>query len=258
MLSDYAISSKDLHQLLTELGVQHLHHANTLCTAISFIKAGSLLTRKAVEDDPELFQTPQNSDAKDKKHEVWDSLFLDGTDHHVVFSRRNYYGPVLFKIKLDLLLSDDFGEVYITRSNPQSWPDNMPEERKYYKTIDEVRTNYTAGEKREDARIMFTFRSPGLKLDLEKYLDVIWYDDPKIRVPFKNREVEGRNLLKAALEKAVSKYERPTYKIAQREHTAYCPCHDYYTGLKKIEPQKFVDCFDVSAHLAANEKTRLE
>ncbi|MCC8423587.1 hypothetical protein [Mucilaginibacter sp. UR6-11] len=184
---------------------------------------------------------------------MWDSSFLDGTDHHVIFSRRNYYGPILFKIKLGLLLSADFSEVFITRSNPGSWPDVMPDERKYYQTIDEVRANYTAGKKTEDAQIMFTFRSPDKKLNLEKYLVEICYDDPKIKVPFKNGEIEGRDLIKSALEKAVEKYDRPTYKIVKREHTGRCKCYDFYTALKENEYQKFVDCFDISDHLSSKQ-----
>jgi len=159
MLKNYAIPSKELHQLLIELGVQYLHHANTLCTSISFIKAGSLLTRKAVEDDPKLHQTAQGSDAKDKRYKVWDSLFLDGTDHHNTFSRRNYYGPVLFKIKLDLLLAEDFAEVYITRSNPQSWWDKMPEDRKYY-NIAEVKATIPLGRKQKMHRSCLPFARP--------------------------------------------------------------------------------------------------
>jgi len=103
---------------------------------------------------------------------------------------------------------------------------------------------------------MFTFRTPGTKLVLETYLEKIVYDDPKITVPFKNRQVEGRDLLKAALYKAVKKYERSTYQVKQREHGPYhCSCYDYYTGLKKVEPQKFNDCFDIAAHLANADKT---
>ncbi|RZJ88947.1 MAG: hypothetical protein EOO20_12240 [Chryseobacterium sp.] len=214
MIEDYALSSKELYEFLTENGVTHLHHANTLLTSVNLIKAGFLVSRKFVEDHPDLHQTPQPSDDKDKFHDVWDSTFVDGTDHHLIFRGRNLYGPVLFKMKLDLLLSEDLDQVYITRSNPIYWPDGKPypDERKFYGSMEDVKKDYSFGKKREDAQIMFTFRSPGAKIDFDKYLDEIWYDDPKMRVPFRGGEKEGRDVLKLALETALEKYGRRHYR----------------------------------------------
>lgn len=103
-------------------------------------------------------------------------------------------------MKLDLLLSEELDQVYITRSNPYYWPVDIqiPDERKFYGSMDEVKKDYTFGRKREDAQIMFTFRSPGVMIDFDKYLDVIWYDDPKMLVPIRGKEKEDRDVLKLA------------------------------------------------------------
>lgn len=49
------------------------------------------------------FQTPQDSDALDKKYNVRDDIFEDALDLHATYRRANYYGPVLFVLKLELL-----------------------------------------------------------------------------------------------------------------------------------------------------------
>lgn len=249
MLENYALSSKELHGFLKENGVTHLHHANTLMTSVSLIKAGCLASRKYVEDRADLKQTDQVSDDKDKFHDVWDSVFVDGTDHHVIFKGRNLYGPVLFKMKLDLLLAQELDKVYIIRTNPYYWPVNqhIPNEKKFYKSMDELKANYTFGKNRQDAQIMFTFRSPGENVDFDKYLDWIWYDDPKIKVPFRGAEKEGRDLLKMVLEAALEKYGKQHYKLEQRPHTipANCHCFNTYKSLKENDPKEFLKMFDI-------------
>lgn len=247
MLATQALSSKDLYQLLKELDVEFLYHANTLATSISFIKEGALVSRKFAVDNG-LSQTPQDSDHKDKLHGVWDSLFLDGTDHHVIFKRRNYYGPISFKIKLEVLLSGEFDKVYITRWNPSRWPHNMAEENKFYHSIDEVRKNYTAGAKREDAQIMFTFPKAEKKMDFDKYLHSICYDDPKLTIPTNEANVEGREYLKSVLENTLSKYHRH-YVLEQREHTmpTDCKCFSYYSVLKRNDFNEFTKMFRTKA-----------
>lgn len=54
-----------------------------------------------------LRQTPQSSDATDKKYGIWDAVFLDHVDIHYRGGRKkgpNQYGPVLFVLSLDVLL----------------------------------------------------------------------------------------------------------------------------------------------------------
>ncbi|MBK9485679.1 MAG: hypothetical protein IPO01_10855 [Chitinophagaceae bacterium] len=61
--------------------------------ALTFIKQGALLSRGYVETN-KLAQTAQTSDALDKEFDVWDTVFLDGTDLHKKFGSRNKYGPI--------------------------------------------------------------------------------------------------------------------------------------------------------------------
>src|SRR5688572_13876350 len=88
------IEAKQLFELLKEKGVEFLHHANTVKTSLSFIEKKALLSRSYIETN-ELVQTPQYTDDKDKKLNIWDSIFLDGWDLHKPFGI-NFYGPVLF------------------------------------------------------------------------------------------------------------------------------------------------------------------
>jgi hypothetical protein len=129
----------------------------------------------------------------------------------------------------------------------------MPDERKYYRTIDEVRADYTAGKKREDAQIMFTFRSPGTKLELEKYLEEIVYDDPKMTLPYAGKEVEAREYLKGFLSSAITKWQRP-YTLVQRTHEGKCNCFRYYSSLRKNEWQKFYAAFNIRAYKKTKDK----
>lgn len=158
MIENYALSSKGLYQILKEKNVEYLYHANTVLTAKTFIQQRCLLSRHQVETD-NLLQSPQKSDPEDKKYNVWDAIFLDGADLHVKYSQPNFYGPVLFKIKLDMLISPSFEKVYVTKSNPMCWRDDTKMEDKYYSSLDQVKADYLTGSKL-DSQIMFTFRAP--------------------------------------------------------------------------------------------------
>ncbi len=242
MLETQALPSKELYALLKELDVKFLYHANTLATSISLIKEGALLSRKFVTDNG-LPQTPQDTDHKDQLHGVWDSIFLDGTDHHVIFRRRNYYGPILFKIKLEVLLSEEFETVFITRSNPSRWPPNMEDKFKYYHSIAEVGKNYTAGKKREDAQIMFTFPNAGKNMDFDKYLHSICFDDPKLKIPTSNGSEEGRDYVRRILEKVLIDYNKTHYVLEQRQHSTECKCFSYYSTLLRNDFKEFTKMF---------------
>lgn len=70
-----SLDSKLLFSLLSAKGVKFLHHANTVKTSLTFIKAKSLLSRAYVEKNS-LDQTEQYTDTKDKKFDIWDSVFF--------------------------------------------------------------------------------------------------------------------------------------------------------------------------------------
>ena len=113
------LNNRELYFLFVEKDITHLHHANTVATATTFIEQGGLLSRGDVED-MQLSQTYQASDEEDKQFDVWYDVFVDTADLHDWFGRQNIYGPILFKLNIDFLLKDDL-EVWVTKNNPMYW-----------------------------------------------------------------------------------------------------------------------------------------
>lgn len=68
------MTPKEVHRILTSIGAERLHHANTVTTSCTFLEHGALLSRGYVEDHG-LKQTYQNSDALDKKFGIWNAVF---------------------------------------------------------------------------------------------------------------------------------------------------------------------------------------
>lgn len=75
------LDPQEVRRVLAARGVESLHHANTVRTAGTFLRAGGLMSRGAVEDLG-LDQTPQGSDEADRRYEVWYDIFLDRVDIH--------------------------------------------------------------------------------------------------------------------------------------------------------------------------------
>ncbi|WP_446917456.1 hypothetical protein, partial [Klebsiella pneumoniae] len=96
------IDNIQLHSFLRSQDITYFHHANTVATAISFIRNGGLVSRSDIERLG-AFQTMQESDPEDKQYDVWGDVFLDTVDLHGYFPRQNLYGPVLFKFNIDFL-----------------------------------------------------------------------------------------------------------------------------------------------------------
>lgn len=91
------ISNLALHQILTDKGFTHFHHANTIATAITFIESKGLLSRGEVERRG-LIQTKQASGEDDKTYDVWNDVFLDILDLHVFFLAKIFM--ILFFLNL--------------------------------------------------------------------------------------------------------------------------------------------------------------
>lgn len=176
----YFLPSKALHPILQAKGVTSLFHANTVSTSLTFIRNRALLSRGYVANNG-LIQTSQKSDEADEKYNVWDDVFMDGLDLHKKYGKPNNYGPVLFVLKLELLLSPSFPHVLVTKNNPWFWKPSESWDDRYYSDIKEVEKDYLSGGLK-DVRIMFTLRSPGTNVKLNKYLDFIWVDKPNILI----------------------------------------------------------------------------
>lgn len=197
------LNSKEIYAILKKKGVHNFFHANTVKTSLSFIGEEALLSRDYIETN-ELIQTQQYTDQKDKCLGIWNSIFLDGTDLHEKFARINKYGPILFYIDLDILLSEDFPNVSITKSNPDSWNTSVD---KYYETVSEFDRNYLEGDKLKDGRTMFLFNNPQKKINLKKYCQKILIDDPKINLIYPDKT-----------EKLISEMVKETITIAFKEN----------------------------------------
>lgn len=127
----------DFHQYLTENGISHLYHANTVATSITFIQQHGLLSRAAVEARG-LYQTPQGSDQIDKHVDVWNDIFFDTDDLHGYFPRENRYGPVSFKFSIGFLLNERYS-IWVTKNNPQYWTDGESMQDRYFQSVNELR-----------------------------------------------------------------------------------------------------------------------
>ena len=243
MIQNYALSSKELHALLVKKEVKFLYHANTVFTSKTFITQGAMLSRAYVEKH-ELGQTLQYTDSHDKKHDVWDSIFLDGTDHHKKYKKPNSYGPVLFRIKLDLLLSDDFSEVYITRDNPSRWNDAMTLEQKYYDSLTEFDQDYLTG-KKNDSQLMFTFRSKEKSLSLHKYLHSIGLDGPNINLNTNKGNMSAKTYIERVIRKALEGNGMQSVPIIVRHQKVWerCNCHTIYSYMFQNNKVEFIKRF---------------
>ncbi|WP_290243266.1 hypothetical protein [Pedobacter aquatilis] len=240
MIEDYAISSKSLYKILKEKGVEHLFHANTVATSITLIKAKSLISRYQVEKD-NLSQSFQRSDEKDKKYDVWDHIYLDGTDHHKKYSQSNFYGPVLFIFDLELLASPSFPKVHIMRTNPHFWTDNTTEDEKFYNNIDDVNENYLT-KTGNDAQIMFTFRHRGYDLKLNKYLHAIGIDEPKIILKMNTGdEMNAGDYIRTVIKKAMEENGIGHIPLLRRHQKPidWCRCHAQYNWMYHFNKNEF-------------------
>ncbi len=182
-MEEFYLNPKKLHGVLKAKKINSLFHANTVLTSLTFIEKRALLSRAYVESNG-LFQTPQKSDDLDKEFNVWDDFFFDGLDLHQRYRRANHYGPVLFVFDLDLLLAPSLPFLLVTRKNPLYWKVGEPLSERYCSSTDYIDEYYMSG-KVLDASIMFTLRSPGTFLKLNKYLKEIIVDRPSILITLK-------------------------------------------------------------------------
>ncbi|MCI0720793.1 MAG: hypothetical protein L0338_17765 [Acidobacteria bacterium] len=149
-----------------------------MTTSSAFLEQRGLLSRGFVEDGG-LKQTPQSSDDKDKKYDIWRCVFLDHVDIHFRAGRKkgpNQYGPVLFILDLDILLALPAGsDVLVTRSNPIHWYDDQPDGERWFQSADELGKNIRFG----NFDKMLVIRSPSGMLDFPNRRARIMLDNPQ-------------------------------------------------------------------------------
>ncbi len=219
---DMDLPSRVVHEAVADAGVTHLHHANTVLTACHFIREGSLLSRGSVERRG-LAQTPQASDALDKRYSVWYDVFLDSVDIHRRASRRNLYGPVTFVLRVDVLRRGRTGKVWVTRDNPTKWK-GVPANKRWLQSKKDLRDGFQRGTFGQ----MIVLRHCGGELPLEPYLDHIIVDHPR------RTDQGGRGLYSVAVGALRSAMTDSGLDVPlkRRDCARSCACKDQYARLE--------------------------
>ncbi len=169
------IPSRQVYEVLKDAGVESIYHANSVLTACQFLRTGSLMSRGTVERKC-LYQTPQSSDAIDKKYGIWFDIFTDSTDIHARAKKANVYGPVLFVLDPDLIRKSYTGKVWVTKLNPTKWAHKNHRQR-WFTSRKGLEDNFVYGQFNQ----MIVFRHCGGELPFKKYLKGIILDDPGIQ-----------------------------------------------------------------------------
>lgn len=249
------LNNTEVYNFLKEQGITYFYHANTVGTACTFLQQGGLLSRGAVEH-LDLFQTRQSSDKIDMDFDVWNDIFLDTVDLHELFPRYNYYGPVLFKINLDIILQENLPDIYITKDNPIRWSPTTPIHEYYFNSVDELRTEYEKGSYRE----MFTLKNTLKPLFFNNFLEEVILDNPKLDIKYNeikriNPLKEAKKLIRKVSEE--SRYDYSNVKFSVRKDCIGCYCYHNYMNSTKVEDLEryFLDN-DLNIKLSALEEAR--
>jgi hypothetical protein len=239
-MDKFYLDPRTVYSILKEKGVKNLYHANTVLTSLTFINNNALLSRNHVEQNG-LIQTIQKSDPEDKKFNVWDDVFLDGEDLHKRYKRANFYGPILFVIKPELLLSPSAPKLLITRDNPMYWKDDNNWEKRYYSDPSEMKEDYLSG-KKLDSRVMFTFRAPEKTIKMNKFLDHIIMDDPAVIIKFDSGDKNIGERVYKQIETTLQAngVSHIPIKIRHKDEGFYiCSCRYKYTWMRNLDYTEF-------------------
>lgn len=181
LLEEALMQGADVYAVLQRIGATQLHHANTVTTSSTFLEQGGLASRGFVERHS-LRQTPQSSDEKDKRYNIWHCVFLDHVDIHYRAGRAkgpNLYGPVLFLLDLGILLRLPVdSEVFVTKTNPVHWFDSQPVGDRWFQSTDELAANLVFG----NFDKMLVIQTPSAMIPFPDKRVQIALDDPKRRL----------------------------------------------------------------------------
>jgi hypothetical protein len=230
------LNNRELYFLFVEKDITHLHHANTVATATTFIEQGGLLSRGDVED-MQLSQTYQASDEEDKQFDVWYDVFVDTADLHDWFGRQNIYGPILFKLNIDFLLKDDL-EVWVTKNNPMYWHSGLTDVDKYFQSVQELRDEWKTIERQKK---MVTIRKPGKPILFEN-LEKVIVDDPRVKI-YDTYVLSAE--MNAGLTKATENVKN-LRSLFEYRLCSSCYCHSNY--LKQVSTEQLARLFLPKEH----------
>lgn len=212
-------------EVLRNKDVKHLHHANTVRTSCTFLRDGRLLARGVVEDRG-LPQTPQKSDAKDKKYGVWCDVFLDGVDIHERAAWRCEYGPVLFVFDIEVL--GTLTSVWVTKTNPIRWKDGQSQSDRYFASVTELEESYQYG----DFGKSIVLRNTAGMLGMKSFLEKILLDNPN-RTDRAN--VDSFSQAMGALRASAQAGPLNRVAIEPRICKAGCGCPSQYVDMKDAD-----------------------
>ncbi len=192
------MTGQEVYGVLKGRGGDKIYHANSVKTSLSLLKLGGLASRGTVKAH-KLPQTSQISDEKDKEYGIWNDSFLDTHDIHSALKCRNFYGPVLFVMAVELLLGLPAGTtVLVTRCNPTKW-DGLTDDQRYFLTIQDL----AAGLKVGYFDHMITIRSPNGIIPFAGTVERIVLDEPRLSAPNVGQEyVVARNAISAVAAQA--------------------------------------------------------
>lgn len=245
-MEKFYINPKTLYSILKDKNVKNLYHANTVLTSLTFIQQRSLLSRGYVASHG-LLQTNQASDEEDMRYKVWDDIFMDGMDIHKKYSTANDYGPVLFLIKLEVLLMPELSPLLVTKVNPWYWKRYPSWEERYFQEASEIKEKYLTG-KMLDSNCMFTFRSPDKTIKLNKFLEEIIIDKPGYKIILQSSG-EEKELGQAVYDRIRSTLDEnglrqvPIKFRHDGEKNIFCSCNFRYSKLKLTNKEEFIKRF---------------
>ncbi len=139
------MDSQCIKEILYNRGVRHLYHANTVLTALSYLRAGGLLSRQETEKR-RLPQSGQKTDELDQIYEIYNDVFFDSVDIHARAKNVSHYGPVMFVYNLDVL--DELGsyDIAVTKCNPDKWQGDLSYADKYFASKKELYSGFVLGD----------------------------------------------------------------------------------------------------------------
>ncbi|THF47923.1 hypothetical protein E6C50_15940 [Flavobacterium supellecticarium] len=240
-MSRFDLNAEEVYEILQKKGIKKLYHANTVATSRLYLEKEYLLSRQYVEDN-KLYQTSQYTDDKDKLLGIYDDIFLDMVDIHDYLRKPNFYGPFLFVFSSEILRSNLFSTVRITKKNPASWSLSENEDNWYYSEIKDFEIDYMSGNKVLDVGKMIIIKKTNSKLSLIPHCVEFILDNPNIVVvDHEGKESYIVDVVKKYFYEVfpVNKYDHIIKSIRHKNVLLKCSCWRKYNYKFKTDINDF-------------------
>lgn len=221
------LCSKKILSILEKNGVQALFHANTVQTACGYLSQGKLLSR-GTQDEMGLPMSVQMTDGIDVQHGLWYDIFVDTVDIHSQFKNRNFYGPVLFELDINILKKKWLPYVWIMKSNPTKWDSSTKFEEKYFSSVADFDKSFKLGHVDK----LFSFRNIGGVIRLKDGLKRIILDHGGLADDRQELRVQALGALYASAQ--IGGLDKPNITIRNCDDD--CKCKTKYTSPNMSNP----------------------